>query len=177
MDMARRDQIIAAKEKLHQYKLAAEEVEERKKAQARRQEAQAEEVAQAKATLVYHQNKAKLEAEREKARKEARAKEEEEYLRQHNKTVKQVLSQTAKGEMNDSGVDDEDEESEEVESSQEGSEAPSQNPDKKDESPGEDLREKGGKEGNSPLRNSSHPTAAEWACKPVVHVGTGPRAA
>lgn len=125
MNSAQRKQILAAKERLHQLKIKAEEEEARKLAQEKREEIRAEELLQEKVKGVYQQKKAKIEAEREKARLEARAREEEEYLRRHNKTVTKVLSQVAN--YNPQGETEDDDEGEEdgEDSEENNSEAPS----------------------------------------------------
>lgn len=92
MNKSSRNQIIAAKEKLHQVAEEAREAEDRNTAQTRWEAAQ----------------------EEERARVEARQKEEADYLKRHNKTVKQVLSQVAKtNSKNDIDDQDESEETEE----------------------------------------------------------------
>lgn len=95
MNSSTRDQIFAAKERLHKLTEKAREEEERRAAQSN--------------------------VEKEKARLTARAQEEAAHLRKHNKTVKQVLSQAAKlsreGGANDTeGADDSDSDEEEEES-------------------------------------------------------------
>ena len=120
MNSAARDQIIAAKERLNQMAEEVREADQRKAAKAYWEKSQAEERAQEAASSIYHQKQAKHLAQKEKIRAEAKAREGEGYLRLHNKTVKQVLSQVAKaGQGKDAGDVEEEEESEERSSSNE----------------------------------------------------------
>lgn len=91
MNSSTRDQLFAAKERLHQLTEKARGEEGKRAAQEQREKNQAEEAA-----VIQRQNKEKILAEKEKARVRARAQEEETYLKQHNKTVRQALSQAAK---------------------------------------------------------------------------------
>lgn len=121
MNSTAREQIIAAKEKLHRRAEEAREEERRKASQAYWEKTQAEERAQEEARLVYHQNQVKYLAEKEKSRVEDEAKKEEEHLRNHNRTVKQVLSRVAKAGRQDRDGDEEgdDEDSDKEDSSEE----------------------------------------------------------
>lgn len=117
MNIMKRDQLIAAKERLHQLAEEAREADKRKAAKEYWEKTQAEERAQEAASMLYHQQQAKHLAQKENRRvEEEKAREDAEYLRRHNKTVKQVLSQVAKasggGDEGD-GQDDEEESSEE----------------------------------------------------------------
>lgn len=71
------DQLFAAKERLHQ-------LTEKAREEGRLREAQAQTGGR------------QVESNRQEEEKRAKAREEESYLRKHNKTVKQVLSQAAK---------------------------------------------------------------------------------
>lgn len=96
MNSATRNQIVAAKERLHRMTEEAREIEQRRAAKLYWEKTEAEERAQEAARMLYHQKQAKYLAQKEKNRVEEKAKEEKEYLSLHNKTVKQVLSQVAK---------------------------------------------------------------------------------
>lgn len=113
--------MIAAKEKLHKLAEEAREADQRNAARAYWEKTQAEERAQEAASLLYDQQQADRLAQKEKIRVEAKAREEERHLRQHNKTVRQVLSQVAKASSHGRDVDDEgdDENSEDKSSSEE----------------------------------------------------------
>lgn len=103
MNSSTRSQIFAAKERLHQ--LTEETRKDMGKSAGQ---------TQAMAKGVHQKEKTRL--EKEKARQEARAEEEANYLKEHNKTVKQVLSQAAKllrEEMGDGSSNQEESEEEE----------------------------------------------------------------
>lgn len=101
MNTTTREQIFAAKEKLHQLTEKAREEEKEKASQTQKEKRQG--VGSAR-----------------EAEKIARSREEENYLKKHNKTVKQVLSQAARlarGEEEEASPEEEGSESDEDEES------------------------------------------------------------
>lgn len=109
MNSSSRDQLIAAKDQLHQLTQVGGEEEHR------------QEGVQHEATRRYLANKAKLQAEKEMAQVREKEKEEARYLRQHNKTVSKVLNQVAQAHREGrvegrADSDDEEEEDEDGES-------------------------------------------------------------
>lgn len=122
MNSTTRDQIFAAKERLHQLTQVARGDEERKERQMRREKERQDERAQEEANRKHQENKAKIVAEREKRQAEERAKEEYRYLSQHNKTVKKVLSQVARAERKGDQSEEEEMEDDEEEETEEESE-------------------------------------------------------
>lgn len=141
MNSVTRSKILAAKERLQRLNEETREAEQRKAAQIHWEKTQEEERVQEAAKMKYHQNQTKYLAEKEKLRVEEKSKEEEQHLRQHNKKVRQVLSQVAKasGQGNEGDeVADEDNVEEET-SSTESDGVEEQGPDHQTRSQGESL--------------------------------------
>ena len=76
--------------------MEAQEAEERREAQAKWEVAWVQERSREHAKLVQQKGREEAKIKREKITVEAKAREDAEYLKRHNKTVKQVLSQAAK---------------------------------------------------------------------------------